>query len=77
MKYFNKNNLIKLTLVYWLLLVVVQVFFQPFTYERSVDNQTGGFHLENIIDWGLIFNLAIFIPLVVIIIIKILQWKNK
>jgi hypothetical protein len=27
--------------------------------------------------WDLIFNFAIFIPTVVIVIIRILQWKNK
>ena len=77
MKYFNNNNIIKLTLVYWLLLIVAQVFFRPFTYGRTVDKATGGFTFERVIDWGLIFNFAIFIPLVVIAIIKILQWKKK
>ena len=76
MKYFNNNNIIKLTLVYWLLLIVAQVFFRPFTYGRTTDYGTG-FTIERVIDWGLIFNFAIFIPLVAIAIIKILQWKNK
>ena len=77
MKYFNNNNIIKFVLVYWILLIVAQVFFNPFTYSRSVRTITGGFTFQTVIDWGLIFNFAIFIPLVVIVIIKILQWKTK
>ena len=77
MKYFNNNNIIKFVLVYWILLIVAQVFFNPFTYGRPVRTITGGFTFQTVIDWGLIFNFAIFIPLVVIVIIKILQWKNK
>ena len=77
MKNLNNENIIKLTLIYWLLLVVAQVFFRPFTYGRTVDKVTGGFTFERIIDWGLIFNFAIFVPLVIIVIIKIIQFKNK
>ena len=73
----NNDIIIKLTLVYWLLLIVAQVFFRPFTTARFVDNPSGGFSRVTSIDWGLIFNFAIFIPLVVIAIIRILQWKNK
>lgn len=77
MKNLNNENIIKLTLIYWLLLVVAQVFFRPFTYGRTVDKVTGGFTFERVIDWGLIFNFAIFVPLVIIVIIKIIQFKNK
>ena len=73
----NNDIIIKLTLVYWLLLIVAQVFFRPFTTERFVDKPSGGFVGVTSIDWGLIFNFVIFIPLVVIAIIRILQWKNK
>lgn len=77
MKSLNNKNITKGLLIYYILLVVAQVFFRPFTYERIVDKATGGLYFETLIDWGLIFNFAIFIPLVVIVIIKILQWKNK
>ena len=77
MKNLNNENIIKFTLIYWLLLVVAQVFFRPFTYGRTVDKVTGGFTFERVIDWGLIFNFAIFVPLVIIVIIKIIQFKNK
>ena len=76
MKYFNNNNLLKLTLVYWLLLVTAQVFFQSFTFERTVDKATGGFYVEKVIDWSLLFNFAIFIPLIIVAIIKIIQFKK-
>ena len=75
MKNLNNENIIKFTLIYWLLLVVAQVFFRPFTYGRTVDKVTGGFTFERVIDWGLIFNFAIFVPLVIIVIIKIIQFK--
>tara|TARA_B100001057_G_C22684513_1_gene885123 strand:- start:363 stop:596 length:234 start_codon:yes stop_codon:yes gene_type:complete len=77
MKNLNNENIVKFTLIYWLLLIVAQVFFRPFTYGRTVDKVTGGFTFERIIDWGLIFNFAIFVPLVIIVIIKIIQFKNK
>ena len=73
----NNDIIIKLTLVYWLLLIVAQVFFRPFTTSRFVDNPSGGAFRVTSIEWDLIFNFAIFIPTVVIAIIRILQWKNK
>ena len=76
MKNLNNNNIIKYLLIYWLLLVVAQVFFQPFTFGRTVDKATGGFYFEKVIDWSLLFNFAIFIPLVIVAIIKIIQFKN-
>ena len=76
MKYLNNNNIIKSLLIYYLLLIIVQVFFHPFTFGRTVDKATGGFYFEKVIDWSLLFNFAIFIPLVVVAIIKIIQFKK-
>jgi hypothetical protein len=76
MKYFNNNNLVKITLVYWLLLVLVETFLHPFTTRRIGERQNGTLFNEVIIEWTLIFNVSIFVPLVVIAIIKILQWKK-
>ena len=76
MKNLNNNNIIKFTLIYWLLLIVVQVFFDPFTTGRFIDKPEGGFTTKGFVEWGRIFNFAIFIPAVVVLIIKILQWKK-
>ncbi|MDC0875635.1 hypothetical protein OAP78_01710 [Candidatus Pelagibacter sp.] len=76
MKNLNNNNIIKYLLIYWLLLVVAQVFFHPFTSGRFVDKATGGMYIERWIEWGTLFNFAIFIPLVVVAIIKIIQFKK-
>jgi len=76
MKNLNNNNIIKFTLIYWLLLIVVQVFFDPFTTGRFIDKPEGGFTTKEFVEWGRIFNFAIFIPAVVVLIIKILQWKK-
>ena len=71
MKNFNNNNIIKYLLIYWLLLVFVQVFFHPFTSARI-----NGKFIERWIEWGTLFNFVIFIPLVVVAIIKIIQFKK-
>ena len=71
MKNLNNNIIIKYLLIYWLLLVVAQVFFHPFTYVRI-----NGKVFERLIEWGTLFNFAIFIPLVVVAIIKIIQFKK-
>ena len=76
MKYLNNNNIIKSLLIYYLLLIIVQVFFHPFTSVRFVDKATGGFYIERLIEWGTLFNFVIFIPLVVVAIIKIIQFKK-
>jgi hypothetical protein len=76
MKSLNNKNIIKYLFIYWLLLVAAQVFFQSFTFGRTVDKATGGFYVEKAIDWSLLFNFAIFIPLVVVAIIKIIQFKK-
>jgi hypothetical protein len=73
-----KNDIIiKLILIYWLLLLLVQVFFDPFTTGQFVNKPTGGLTRVFLVEWGLIFNFAAVIPAAVIAIIKILQWKNR
>ena len=47
----NNDIIIKLTLVYWLLLIVAQVFFRPFTTSRFVDNPSGGAFRVTSIEW--------------------------
>jgi hypothetical protein len=71
----NNDIIIKLILVYWLLLLVAQVFFSPFS-SWTFGNQNGGIIKINLIEWGLIFNFAVVIPAAVVVIIKILQWKK-
>ena len=76
MKNLNNNNIIKYLLIYWLLLVLVETFLHPFTTRQIGERQNGTLFNEVIIEWTLIFNVSIFVPLVVIAIIKILQWKK-
>ena len=73
----NNDIIIKLTLVYWLLLIVAQYLFQSFTSIDYKYRSGGGWIGETIIEWELIFQFAIFIPVVAILIIKILQWGKK
>ena len=71
----NNDIIIKLILVYWLLLIIAQVFFSPFSSGRFGD-QNGRIIRINLIEWELIFNFAVVIPAAVVLIIKILQWKK-
>jgi len=73
----NNEFIIKLILVYWLLLLLAQVFFSPFTTGQFVNKPTGGLTRVFLVEWGLIFNFAAVIPAAVIAIIKILQWKDR
>lgn len=74
---FNNEFIIKLIFIYWLLLLVVQVFFDPFTTGKFVDKPNGRTGIVFVIEWGLIFNFALVLPAAVVAIIKILKWKSK
>ena len=73
MRIFNKKNLIKLILIYWVILFLVNMFFQPYHY-IGVDDQKRMFQAY---EWDKIFNWVFGIPLAVIVIYKIVEWGNK
>ena len=78
MKFFTNINLIKIIIIYWIVLIIVQIFFGTFTEFGAREQITDtSFKLPKVYKWDLLFNFVILIPAFFVVIFKIIGWKKR